>query len=258
MNKSNFILTGGYPLKAERLQEMQTAYQTLNAFGSLAGNLTIISGCETIGSTVKNGFVYIDNELLEFREAAKNVDSKVIIVEEAVSKPFKNGAIKQVYTIRYATFGNSEVSSWLWTEFIRPLETKSLNARMELIEKKLAIFQPGGVVFPWFKPIEDIPTGFQQVTNIKGRMIIGYDPSQAEFNEIGKTAGFKSKTLSISEIPAHDHGLKVTRLNTGGSGGSEGVIRGNVETERTGSSGGGQSFSILNPYIIAEYIEFIG
>ncbi|MDA6072096.1 hypothetical protein NJT12_20935 [Flavobacterium sp. AC] len=136
MNKSNYILTGGYPLKAERLQEMQTAYQILNAFGSLAGNLTIISGCEIVGTTVKNGFVYIDNELLEFREADVNVDSKVTIIEEAVNKAFKNGVVKQVHTIRYATFGTSEVS-WPWSDFVKPLETKSLKGLLEGIFTRL-------------------------------------------------------------------------------------------------------------------------
>ncbi|MBP4140127.1 hypothetical protein J3495_18850, partial [Flavobacterium sp. P7388] len=157
MNKTNFIQTGGWPLKGERLQEMQTAYQTLNAFGALAGNLTIISGCELVGSTVKNGFVYIDNELLEFREAVVAVDSTVIIIEENVDRAFKNGVVKTVHTIRYATFGTNPEESWLWSDFIRPLEIKTLNARIGLIEKKLAIFQQGGVVFAWFKPLNQIP-----------------------------------------------------------------------------------------------------
>lgn len=125
MNKSKFITTGGYPLKAERLQEQQTAYQIFNSFGSLAGNLTIISGCETIGTTVQNGFVFIDGELLEFRGAVATSTSRVIIIEESVNRGFENGIIKEVYTIRYATFGTSE-TSWLWTDFKRSFETKNI------------------------------------------------------------------------------------------------------------------------------------
>lgn len=125
MNRSNFNQTGGFPLKTERLQELQTAFQTMNAFGSLAGNLTIISGCEVVGSTVKPGFVNINNELLEFREAILEEDSAVIIIEEPVNRAFENGTVKEVHKIRYATFGTAE-TSWLWSDFKRPIQTKEL------------------------------------------------------------------------------------------------------------------------------------
>jgi hypothetical protein len=157
MNKTNFIQTGGWPLNSERLQELQTAFQIFNAFGALAGNLTIISGCETVGSTVKNGFVYINGELLEFREAGLTGTSKVIIIDELVNRAFENGTVKTVYTIRYATFGTA-TTSWSWTDFKRPMETKELIAtlflkadktttdnlvtRLTTVETKLATIAP--------------------------------------------------------------------------------------------------------------------
>ena len=130
MNKTKFIQTGGWPLKSERLQEMQTSYETLNSFGSLAGNLTIISGCELVGSTVKKGFVFINNELLEFREAVVTLGSTVIIIEENVNRAFKNGVVKTVHVIRYATFGTNPDESWLWTDFKRPFETKNIPSNL--------------------------------------------------------------------------------------------------------------------------------
>ena len=125
MNKSNFILTGGYPLKSERLQELQTAYNIFNSLGALAGNLTIISGCKLEGTTIKNGCVYIDGELFEFREAAITANSTVIIIEEVINRGFKNGANKQVHTIRYATFGTA-ATSWPWTDFKPLIEIKNI------------------------------------------------------------------------------------------------------------------------------------
>jgi hypothetical protein len=152
MNRSNFILTGGYPLKAERLQELQTASSIFNAFGALAGNLTIISGCILTGSIVGDGFVYIDGELLDFREGTVKPSSTVIIIEEAVNRGFKNGTVKQVHTIRYATFGTAD-TSWLWSEFKRPIETKTIAEwqmsvinRLSVIETKLATIQSGAQV----------------------------------------------------------------------------------------------------------------
>lgn len=125
MNVTNFIQTGGFPLKGERLQELQTAYSIFNSLGALAGNLTIISGCELLGTTIGNGFVYIDGELLEFRVGAVTPSSTVIIIEEAVNREFENAEIKTVHTIRYATFGTA-ATSWLWTDFKRPIETKEI------------------------------------------------------------------------------------------------------------------------------------
>ena len=125
MNKTNFNQTGGFPLKTERLQEMETAYSVFNSLGALAGNLTIISGCNLTGSTVSDGYVFIDGELLAFKSANANVNSTVIIIDEPVNRGFKNGVVKQVHAIRYATFGTAD-TSWLWTDFKRPFETKNI------------------------------------------------------------------------------------------------------------------------------------
>lgn len=126
MNTSNFVQTEGYPLTAERLQELQTTFTPFNSFGNLAGDLTIISGCELFGSTVKNGTVFINGELLEFKEASVDEQSTVIIVEDTISKAFKSGAVKEVYKIRYATFGTNPDASWLWSSFKRPFPTKDI------------------------------------------------------------------------------------------------------------------------------------
>jgi hypothetical protein len=159
MNRTNFIQTGGWPLNSERLQELQTAFEIFQAFGSLAGNLTIISGCELAGSTIKKGVIYINGEPLEFREAAVTPSSTVIIIEEAVNRAFENGAIKQVHTIRYATFGTAE-TSWPWAVFSRldpivllmerlgnaELAQNNTNYRLGVIEEKMGTIARGAEV----------------------------------------------------------------------------------------------------------------
>jgi hypothetical protein len=129
MNKTNFVQTGGFPLNAERLEEIETAYSIFNAFGTLAGNLTIISGCVTSGSNVSDGYVYVNGELLAFKAGAVTPTSSVIIIEQKVNRPFENTEVKTVHTIRYATFGTA-ATSWLWTDFVRPIETKALAAAL--------------------------------------------------------------------------------------------------------------------------------
>lgn len=126
MNKTNFNQAGGFPLTAERLQELQTSFDSFNSFGELAGNLTIISGCETVGTTVKAGRVYINGEIYDFREASGvDANSQVIIIEENVDRAFENGTVKTVHVIRYATIGTAE-TSWPWSSFVRPIQTKEI------------------------------------------------------------------------------------------------------------------------------------
>ena len=40
---------------------------------------------------------------------------------------------------------------------------------------------------------------------IKGRVIVGVDEGQSEFNVTGKTDGSKTHKLSFAEIPNHNH-----------------------------------------------------
>ncbi len=43
--------------------------------------------------------------------------------------------------------------------------------------------------------------------NLKGRVPVGFDAAQAEFNALGKTGGEKTHTLVAAEIPTHSHSI---------------------------------------------------
>ena len=256
MNKTNFIQTGGWPLKSERLQELQTAYSIFNAYGSLAGNLTIISGCETLGTTVTDGVVFIDGELYGFKSASVTPSSTVIIIETPINRGFKNGVIKTVHTLRYATFGTAE-TSWPWSDFKLLDPITELMRRLNVLEKKNAVFQAGGGMVLWNKPAVDIPAGWQEVIDWRGRMPVGFDNVQSEFNVMGKTGGQKNKKLSIDEMPRHRHGTgSYSGVGTGVK--SEPWEGYNGAGDYTDYQGNDQAFSILNPYRVVYFIEYIG
>lgn len=48
------------------------------------------------------------------------------------------------------------------------------------------------------------------VPNLKGKVIVGVDAAQTEFNARGVTGGAKTVTLSVTEMPAHAHGTSST------------------------------------------------
>jgi len=52
--------------------------------------------------------------------------------------------------------------------------------------------------------------------NLKGRVAVGFDASQSEFDVLGEVGGAKTHTLTTSEIPSHTH----TFSGTTGDGGS--------------------------------------
>jgi microcystin-dependent protein len=55
-----------------------------------------------------------------------------------------------------------------------------------------------------------------RVPNLKGRIVAGLDTSQTEFDTIGKKSGAKTVTLTVSNMPAHDHTATVSSLTASG------------------------------------------
>jgi microcystin-dependent protein len=259
MNRSNFNQTGGYPLKTERLQEMQTAYSIFNALGALAGDLTIISGCKLTGTTIGDGAVYIGGELYAFKAAAVTLTSTVVIIEEAVNRGFKNGGLKEVHTIRYATFGTAE-TSWPWTDFKRMDSLKSIQARL----------LPAGTNPQLYcGSVSTIPTGWQLcdgsngTPNLKGQFIVGYDPDDADYNAIGMIGGSKKVSLTAANNGVHSHTYKQYELDQEVSRYGSGVRAINKYNTQTGSftteqSGSGTPHENRPPYYTLAYIIYIG
>lgn len=123
MNLLNFLQRVGFPMDVNVLDNMQKAYQLFNGLGALAGDLSIIKGCELTGNTVSDGIVYINGEVLEFRSGI--VSENVIIVEEKETAEFENAEIHEVHYVRYVTFGVA-TTSYPWSSFKRAFPTKDI------------------------------------------------------------------------------------------------------------------------------------
>jgi microcystin-dependent protein len=92
------------------------------------------------------------------------------------------------------------------------------------------------------------------VPNLVGRIPVGYDSTQAEFNAMGETGGAKTHTLTTNEMPRHAHTeLYETADQASCINGSGYYTRGNATT-MTGSTGGGAAHNNLQPYIVLNYI----
>ena len=272
MNRQNFIQSGGFPLQTETLDNMQTAYELFNSLGNIAGNFSIILGCEVVGSTVSNGAVFINGELLEFRGGQIGTD--VIIVQEVTSQEFEDGNDKEVVFVRYATFGIGLVS-FPWTNFKRPKTTielteqkaeqtliETLIERIEDLEARPVANVPIDIIAMWGRPANEIPDGWIEYQPLRGKMPIGMDPADNDLDVVGTAGGNKEHTLTIAEMPSHSH--EFDNMQGGGTANSvsDTVAAVGDATSQTGHvtglTGDGEAFSIMNPFRVVHFIQYKG
>jgi hypothetical protein len=81
-----------------------------------------------------------------------------------------------------------------------------------------------------------------------GRVPVGIDSSDTDFDTAEETGGAKTHTLTVDEIPAHTHSVP----NSGSQNNSfdSGTTVGNDVTGTSGSTGGGSAHNNLQPYIV--------
>lgn len=97
--------------------------------------------------------------------------------------------------------------------------------------------------------------------DLRGRIPVGRDGSQTEFDVLGETGGAKTHALTVSEMPSHSHDLtKVYGGNqtydTGSSSpaGMRWETSSIVDSGDIMSTGGGQAHNNLQPYQVVNYI----
>jgi microcystin-dependent protein len=108
--------------------------------------------------------------------------------------------------------------------------------------------------------------------NLKGRVPVGFDSADADFNAVGKTGGEKTHILTTGEMPSHTHIQNAHSHNLPGNGaltdGSSGTLyvvpngsfygfRATQPPQTTAtnqSTGGGAAHNNVQPYIALKYI----
>lgn len=92
---------------------------------------------------------------------------------------------------------------------------------------------------------------------IKGRCIVGVDEGDADFGVSNSTGGEKTHTLTVQEIPSHNHrSFYRWGVDLGSNGGANAVFGSNglgsgSQYDYLVNTGGGQAHNNLQPYYTA-------
>jgi hypothetical protein len=288
----DLLQAGGYRFKQATLRKMQTAYfEILKAFVKHldmpdVGNF-IISGCAVVGPNITAGMMYIDGELCEFSNTPgtdatlikKNVVYTNLVFKAGSSLPVfreTTAIVVEADGVALSDFVRVQtVKKLIWDNIaekpqgivIDPNfgipEAETLIERILALEARPVANVPIGLVAIWGLPEDEIPAGWVAHEPLAGRSPIGKDISDPDFDSTvgaGSEGGSKTKTLSIEELPAHDHGLSDIRrhTNVGGTIGFFDQAGGGANDLKTDEAGGGEPFSILGPYKIVDFIRHVG
>lgn len=95
--------------------------------------------------------------------------------------------------------------------------------------------------------------------NLQGRVVVGRDATQTEFDTLGETGGAKTHTLSVAELPAHSHLQRFYSAQLAASGAALGAMTGgagatSASGQSTDNTGSGTAHNNLQPYITLNYI----
>lgn len=94
------------------------------------------------------------------------------------------------------------------------------------------------------------------VPNMKGRVPVGVDSGQTEFDTPGETGGAKTHTLTTTEMPAHTHTVPYNTGQSVASGPFTELINAGAPNAsyNSGSQGGGGAHNNLQPFIALNFI----
>lgn len=97
--------------------------------------------------------------------------------------------------------------------------------------------------------------------DLQGKVPVGQDVNDTAFDVLGETGGEKTHTLTVSEMPAHDHNIEGYKgvgqwadgelwFRAAGQGSDNTFVSAN----RSANTGGGQAHNNLQPYQVTLYI----
>jgi hypothetical protein len=290
----------GFPFKSGTMSHLQAAYQEAIAstvksiiFGSVYDPAVgyILHGCVNtgVGSNyiISAGAVFFNGEVYQvpaatFSVSGSNVPVGVISTtyfSAANADPvaFTDGVSRNVHEIRQVVFqaGLSGSGAFNYLSAV-DMRYKPQGCVGQVIMWKA----PSGDYNDYFDGtgLGDHPlttgwaicNGSNGTDNFQGRVPVGLDTTDSDFNVVGETGGAKTHTLTVTEMPSHNHTVTdpghthsfdgATTPGGSGTGDRDGVNATlNTASAFTGitiaANGGDGAHNNLQPYKVALFIQ---
>ena len=111
------------------------------------------------------------------------------------------------------------------------------------------LFYPVGAIYETFDADFDPNNAWGGTwERVKGKVLVGVDEDDADFNTVKKTGGEKVHILTIDEMPSHTHTQWSRNWTVTPASSSNVAANAGKETTATGSAGGGQAHNNMQPY----------
>lgn len=243
-------------------------YQLYEAMTSVGGKNDMIKSLFKINDTTLSIPIKIEalqvDETLIFKTDFNSTNQMIkIIGSDNVEKSLSiSGSFKIGQKVRLINNQNSINLIGLYDEEILPgliQNIADINNTFSNLTKILSVFVQNGAMVFWNKPANEIPNGWAEVVNWRGRFPVGLDVSQDEFNVLSKEGGVKSVTLTSSQIPSVNFSIPVGKEKVGtGNQNAASANGGNAGALNGTTSGGGGPHNNLPPYRTVLFIEYIG
>ena len=252
---------GGFPLEQDTLEFMQKSYRpAFGAIAQLCGNKTILYGVQLVAGSYTDGWISYNGELIPFVGAVAAADVVITELPAATQAVFEDGTSRDVYFTKTATCGSAGAF---------PMSDLALLSSFKNIWKKDDLRmckKDAAYIVANFDATTGIGTspeerGWQilskQDVNAAGKTFVNIDPADTDFDTAGKTAGEKTHTLTIAEMPSHFHNF--IKVQTQGSGTISGYVNGQSQGpigKLTEPEGGGQAHNNIQPsYVVLTLIK---
>lgn len=189
---------------------------------------------------------------IQDRDLSIEIDAQIVEVTTTLQN---NETINDI-TFEYGKANKTEIKD------IRTISAsvEEISNNVKYIDKKISdllnMFYPVGSVYETMESSFDPNKKWGGTwERIKGRVLVGVDENDSDFNTAEKTGGEKTHTLVVSELPQHTHANYAKRINiTINNSGNTHVTchssnSGATVGHNIGSTGEGVAHNNLQPYV---------
>ncbi len=257
MDKQNFLApeyNGKFPISADTFDFMQNQIGLIDRIAyMLTGNTGVTVVREP--TSISDGLIAFKGEFLPLKYTSSQGEDYVLYEDKesisAQGQLFEDARIRRFVKRASTTAGG--------------IDSKSVNLVKDFTEPLSASVVPIGGIIMWSGT--DVPYNYAlcngqvkngvQTPNLSGRFIVASGSNGTNSYGIGDTGGEDTHTLTVDEIPSHNHTYQKARggiNNYGGSTNSNPLTSIASSEVTTGSKGGGQPHENRPSYYALAYI----